>query len=322
MANIKDVAKLANVSVATVSRVINNKGYVNEQTKILVLEAIEELNYIPNEVARSLYHKSSKTIGIILPNLKNEIFNETISNMEAVILEKGYKTMLCTFNEDKEREKNYMKMFKTNKIDGLIVCTKLLDLKTIKQLNIPIVTIECKIDPTIPSITSDNKMGGYLAAKKLIESNCKKILQLSGPAELISSNERVNGFLETLAIQEEIKVQTLTLSVNKDSSDLIFKTLKENPDIDGIFSVSDYIAVQALKCLKRLNRKIPEDVRLIGYDNISICEVTSPTLSTIAPPIKKMGETAIITLFKLIENQEIELLHKKLTVEFIKREST
>ncbi|MGL4373779.1 MAG: LacI family DNA-binding transcriptional regulator, partial [Turicibacter sp.] len=119
MANIKDVAKLANVSVATVSRVINSKGYVNEHTKELVMQAIEELHYVPNEIARSLYRKSSKIIGVIIPDLSNEFFNDMISGMEEVILQNGYKTMLCTSKESIEREKEYLQIFATNKIDGL-----------------------------------------------------------------------------------------------------------------------------------------------------------------------------------------------------------
>ena len=111
LANIKDVAKLANVSVATVSRVINSKGYVNEHTKELVMKAIEELNYVPNEIARSLYRKSSKIIGVIIPDLKNEFFNDMISGMEEVILHHGYKTMLCTSKESIDREKEYLQIF-------------------------------------------------------------------------------------------------------------------------------------------------------------------------------------------------------------------
>jgi LacI family transcriptional regulator len=116
LANIKDVAKLANVSVATVSRVINNKGYVNEHTKELVMQAIKELNYVPNEIARSLYRKSSKIIGIIIPDLKNEFFNDMISGIEEVILQHGYKTMLCTSRESLDREKEYLQIFSTNTI--------------------------------------------------------------------------------------------------------------------------------------------------------------------------------------------------------------
>lgn len=323
MANIKDVARHANVSVATVSRVINNKGYVNEHTKELVLKAIKDLNYVPNEIARSLYRKSSKIIGIIIPDLKNEFFNDMIAGIEEVILQHGYKTMLCTSRESLEREKEYLQIFSTNKIDGLILCSNSPDIASYINLDIPIVGLDRMISKEIPSITADNYMGGILAANRLIEANCKNIIQLRGPKTLTPANDRSDGFLHTLEKHKEIQVQSLELEFTSDTTqDDIQQFLQQNPEIDGIFAASDLMAANCIRSLKKLGRRIPEEVKIIGYDNISICEYTDPTISTIAQPITEMGEIAAETLFKLINNEPINQLHMTLPVELIEREST
>ena len=322
LANIKDVARLANVSVATVSRVINSKGYVNEHTKELVMKAIEELNYVPNEIARSLYRKSSKIIGVIIPDLKNEFFNDMISGMEEVILHHGYKTMLCTSKESIDREKEYLQIFSTNKIDGLILCSNSPDIASYTHLDIPIVALDRIISKDIPSVTADNYMGGILAANRLMSLGCKNIVQFRGPSTVAPANERCNGFLETMNRDPYIRVHTVELDFSTDNTSEIYKFLITHPQIDGIFAGSDIIAARAMRCLKKLGRSVPEDVQIVGYDNISICEFTDPTITTIAQPIQSMGEIAAETLFKLIKKEPIEQLHITLPVELIEREST
>jgi len=322
LANIKDVAKLANVSVATVSRVINNKGYVNEHTKELVMQAIKELNYVPNEIARSLYRKSSKIVGIIIPDLKNEFFNDMIAGIEEVIFKHGYKTMLCTSKESLDREKEYLQMFSTNKIDGLILCSNSPDIASYTNLDIPIVALDRIISKDIPSITADNYMGGIIAANHLINNNCTRIVQFRGPLPFAPANERANGFIQTIQRHSNIKLHTIELDYNLDPTPIIEQFLTTNPQIDGIFAASDVFAANCIRCLKKLGRKIPQDVKVIGYDNISICEFTDPTISTIAQPIVDMGELAAETLFKLIKNEPIEQFHVSLPVKLIEREST
>ncbi|HAX73540.1 MAG TPA: LacI family transcriptional regulator [Firmicutes bacterium] len=322
MANIKDVAKLANVSVATVSRVINSKGYVNEHTKELVLKAIDELNYVPNEIARSLYRKSSKIIGVIIPDLKNEFFNDMIEGMEEVILQNGYKTMLCTSKENIEREKEYLQIFLTNKIDGLILCSNSPDIASFINLDIPIVSLDRIISKDIPSVTSDNYMGGILAANRLIAAGCKNVVQFRGPSTVAPANERCNAFLETMNKDLSVRVHTLELEFNENDNYEIYKFLITHPQIDGIFTASDVIAAQCIRNLKKLGRSVPNDVQIIGYDNISLCELTDPTITTIAQPITSMGQIAAETLFKLINQEDIEQRHISLPVELIEREST
>ena len=322
MANIKDVAKRANVSVATVSRVVNNKGYVNEHTRILVENAIKELNYVPNEVARSLFRKSSKIIGIMLYDLKNEFFNEMISRMEEIIYKHGYQTMICTTGEDPEREKKYLQMFATNKVSGLIICSDISPAGINQLPDIPIVALERIVKDTLPSIDCDNVMGGQLAAEKLASSGCKNILQFTGPLNLACADERSNGFLNVLSDFPEISTHSLELDFNTFTEIEISDFLNKYPKVDGIFAASDRIASSVLKCLRTLGKNVPKDVKVIGFDNVSITEMTEPTLSTIAQPVYEMSELAIHTLFKLINKEEIDRLHQIIPVKLVEREST
>lgn len=166
-------------------------------------------------------------------------------------------------------------------------------------------------------------MGGILAANRLIEANCKNIIQLRGPHTLTPANDRSEGFLQTLKKHSDIQVQSLELEFTSDTTQTdIQEFLKQNPEIDGIFAASDLMAANCIRCLKKLGRRVPEDIKIIGYDNISICEYTDPTISTIAQPITEMGEMAAETLFKLINNEPINQLHMTLPVELIEREST
>jgi len=322
MANIKDVAKRANVSVATVSRVVNNKGYVNEHTRSLVENAIKELNYVPNEVARALFRKSSKIIGIMLYDLKNEFFNEMISRMEEIIFKHGYKTMICTIGDDPERETNYLQMFKTNKVSGLIICSDISPAGINELPDIPIVALERIVKDSIPSIDCDNVMGGELAAKKLASSGCKNILQFTGPFHLACSDERSNGFLSVLSDFPEINTHSLELDFNTFTEAEISDFLNKHPEVDGVFAASDRIAASVLKCLKRIGKNVPQDVKVIGFDNVSITEMTDPSLSTIAQPVHAMSELATHTLFKLINKEAVDILHQIIPVQLIEREST
>jgi DNA-binding LacI/PurR family transcriptional regulator len=322
MATIKDVAKRANVSVATVSRVTNNKGYVHKHTRSLVENAIKELNYVPNEVARSLFRNSSKIIGIMLYDLKNEFFNEMISRMEEIIFKHGYQTMICTIGDDPEREKNYLKIFTTNKISGLIICSDISPAGINQLPDIPIVSLERIVKDSIPSIDCDNIMGGELAAQKLVSSGCKNILQFTGPLNLACSDERSNGFLNFLANFPEILTHNLELDFNTFTETEISDFLNKHPEVDGVFAASDRIGANVLKCLKRFGKNIPKDVKIIGFDNLSITELTDPTLSTIAQPVHAMSELAIHTLFKLINKEEIQKLKQIIPVTLIEREST
>lgn len=321
MANIKDVAKRANVSVATVSRVINNKGYVNEETRALVLKAIEELNYIPNEFARSLFKKTSKTIGVIFPHLSNTFYHEVLEGIEEVAFQNGYKVMICNTQEDPEREEEYLKQFVRYNIDGLIAGSNSDLIDRYINLKIPLVSIDRLIDEQIPSVFSDNVRGGYLAAKKLVRTGSRHIVHFRGPSILKTVEQRAKGFNEGL-LEEGIRCDEVDLAFIDPEVHLIQSYLNDHPETDGIFCDSDVIASVVISELLTMGKKIPEDVQVIGYDDTYIARTIYPKLTTISQNMFEIGEAAMTTLHSLMENKEVKEFHQVIPVTLVERGTT
>lgn len=318
---IRDVAKKANVSVSTVSRVINDKGYVHEDTKILVNKIIKELGFIPNQLARSLTSRSSKIIGVIVPHIGPTFYGELLEGIESQASAYGYKIMFCHTQDDPDRELEYLRFFEQYNIEGLIIASNFSNLDKLAELNIPVVTVDHILDENIPSITSDNIKGGSLAAKKLIETGAKNILIFRGPSFLLTTMERTIGFLN------EIKPHGLFADifdfdlVNPDVR-LIEEILKNNPQVDAIFTFSDTLAFATLNVLQKLGRHVPNDVSLIGFDDTPFSKWVKPSITTIHQSVNFMGKQSFINLTRLIRGVELELLHDIIDVKLIERETT
>ena len=195
---IRDVAKKANVSVATVSRVINNKGYVFEETRNTVMQVIDELGFEPNQLARSLTNHRSKMIGVIVPHVGTTFYGQLIEGIEQAALSYGYKTMLCNTQDSSERELDYLKIFEQYNVEGVIIASNFINKNKLTSLNIPVISVDHLINNDIPSVSSNNENGGVLAAKTLINGGAKSFLLLRGPSFLITSQERTAGFLSVL----------------------------------------------------------------------------------------------------------------------------
>jgi LacI family transcriptional regulator len=321
MANIKDVAKLANVSVATVSRVINNKGYVNEETRKLVEDAIKTLNYIPNEFARSLFKKVSKTIGVIFPHLINSFYYNVLEGIEEEAFNNGYKVMICNSHEDDIREEEYIKQFVKYNIDGLITGSNSNLLYKYRELKIPIVSIDRRIDADIPSVTSDNYGGGYLAAEKLISSGCKYLVHFRGPSILLTVQDRTRGYDKCLSEKGMFSWQ-VDLDFLEPDINIIRSFLSVHEAIDGVFCDNDIIAAHVISELHRMGKRIPQDVQIIGYDNTYLAHLITPKLSTVSQRMFDIGKEAMISLNHLLSGEKEFNFHKLIPVDYISRETT
>lgn len=321
MATIKDVAKKANVSVATVSRVINSKGYVNDETKALVEAAIKELNYIPNELARSLFNKHSKIIGVIVPHFDTQFYGELIEGVENAAMRLGYKIMLSNTQDNAQREKDYIQIYNQYNIEGIIVASNAHNADDLRNSRLPIVTVDHILSENIPSITANNILGGIIAAQKLISSGASNILELRGPSVLLTVAERSQGFRQVL-IQNNIKYQTLDMDLIEPDENAIETFIKNNPTMDAVFASSDFLAIHALNACVKLGRKVPDEVQIIGFDNIKYTRLVSPKISTVAQPIRFMGELAFDTLIKVLNDEALPEFHQVVDVKLIEREST
>ncbi|MFA9457324.1 LacI family DNA-binding transcriptional regulator [Halalkalibacter sp. AB-rgal2] len=322
MTTIKDVAKYADVSVATVSRVLNKKGYVSKDAEIAVLKAIKDLNYKPNSVARSLYHKTSKMIGLLIPDISNPFFPELARAVEDVALTYGYTVVICNTDEDKRKEQQYVDALKQKYIDGLILSTNQLSIDDYKSLHVPLVALDRSISDSVPIVTANNFIGAQQATEYLIDNGSTFLVHLRGPVGVKTADQRYKGFKEVVekkGIAHVVVESEFNIHHAKKTALNLFERY---PSIDAIFASSDIMAAGVMKAAKQVGKEIPTDVQLIGFDGIPLGEMLTPSLSTVIQPIYEMGAISTRLLIKQIEKQPLETLHYELETQLNIRETT
>ncbi|AHV97653.1 LacI family DNA-binding transcriptional regulator [Paenibacillus sabinae] len=331
MATIRDVAKLSGVSVATISRVINKNGYVTPETEIKVINAINQLNYSPNAVARGLARKKTNTIALVLPDITNPFFSELARAVEDAAKHYGYTLNLCNSDNEESKEKAYFDILKDRYVDGIIIAsdTSAYRRHYLKNSKIPLVTIDqTPRNESSVIVTSKNIKGAKLAVRHLFEIGCKKIAHIYGPLEYKPSLDRLRGYEQAVKSQEWYS-SSLTVQGNfkiESGIEAVKTLLERHPDIDGIFAGNDLMAIGALKGLLKMGKKVPEDVAICGFDNINLTEIMEPEITTVAQSIYGMGTLAVELLMKKIGESPVEAddnihLHE-LDVTLIQRGST
>ncbi|HEY2493684.1 MAG TPA: LacI family DNA-binding transcriptional regulator [Paenibacillus sp.] len=324
MVSIKDVAKHAGVSVATVSRVLNDKGYVGEETRKRVEKSIKEFNYKPNEVARSLFKKHSNTIGLIVPDIMNPFFPELARAVEDTATKLGYNIILCNSDGNREKEQAYLDVLQQKYVNGIIVSSNTLTADQIEKLNIPVVSIDREICKGLPTIVVENKKGSIVATRYLKSKGCSRIGHIRGTNAVVNAEERCEGYKEVVG-KEPWFSESYIVNGNYDMESSIEATielLRLHPEIDGIFAANDIMAIGAIKAAHQLGKKVPEDIAVIGFDGISLSRATIPELTTIVQPIYELGEIATTMLVRLMDQQPLEKTYYILEVELIERNST
>lgn len=309
VATLKDVAKETGLTVSTVSRVLNNRGYISDEARKKVADAMKKLNYHPNEVARSLSKKSTNTIGLIVPHIKHPYFSELISHLENHAFKRGYKIILCNSQGKEKKEREYLEMCTSNRVAGIILCSGTVAVEEFDGSNIPLITIERYLENGTATVECDNEQGGRLAAQKLIESGCKNLIHISGVTDTVMpADDRAEGFRK---VCEEVGISHKEIATSSYSyealeyHDYIVKILKEYPDIDGIFASSDLIAVQTLQSCAQLGIKVPEDLKIVGFDDVYLSTLTIPPITTIHQPIKEMAQMAVDLLVDSVEGKTV-----------------
>lgn len=324
MPTIHDVAKHAGVTPTTVSRVLNNRGYISDKTRKKVYSSMEHLNYQPNEIARSLKNKQSNIIGLIVPDVSHPFFAAFASQIEYYAYENGIKVLLCNSHLDPIKEKEYIDMMRGNRVDGIIMGSHTLETEQYQNVQSPIVTFDRQIGD-IPFISSDNYMGGKLATELLIKQGCRKIAHICGNLHLnLLANERSRAFLDVVNVHNvEHFIMETDMNVFNEQQyyQLIRKLLQDHPDLDGIFATSDIIAAYVIKECIDLGIKVPEQIKVIGYDDVNIAPWITPSLTTIRQPIKEMSARAIQLLNQQINNEEYTTKNQ-FDIQLIERAST
>jgi LacI family transcriptional regulator len=336
IANRKDVAKLAGVSEATVSRVFNNIGPLRDETKRKVLQAATELNYHPNVIAQSFARGKSNNIGVIVPYLQKvnlmttHYFSELLSGIGAQLGEKGYGLLLLFQSPDEP--KDYVQLFHSQKVDGCIILGskdvpgEVNAIEALHNLNLPYCLVnQSFLNYPFHSISADHVNGSFQAVTSLLKKGFREIIFLNGPMEYSNSIDRLHGYEEALLQGGALLNSEIIFKGNYSrksgfqAATLISSLL---PDIKAIFASNDRMAIGLMQGLSEHGYQAGRDYALIGYDDSEISRMTTPALSTVNVPLFEMGRLAADKVLRLISGHEIIEINEKLSVTFIERASS
>ncbi|MDF1573230.1 MAG: LacI family DNA-binding transcriptional regulator [Bacteroidales bacterium] len=309
---IKDLSRILNVSVSTISRAFNDKSDIRKETRKLVLQKAMELGYRPNPMARNLQKQISKNIGIIVPELIGSFFPLVISGMEEVFSMKGYQMLILSSYESFEKELERIKTLEDSMVDGIIISlsreTKNVDvLNQLIQTGIPLVTFN-RTNPDIkaPRIIFDDYKWALLATEHLIIEGCNNIYHFALPFHLSISKRRIEGFKKAMTkyCKHCNDLQIIESGISLEDGRKTMQILIEQSIVpDGIFASSDRLAIGAIQVLKENGYKVPEDCRVMGFSESTLATIIEPQLSTVTQPTKEMGKKTAEMMIRLLESE-------------------
>lgn len=327
MSTIKDVAKYAGVSTATVSRVLNKKGPLSEKTIQKVNEAVEKLAYHPNVLARSLASGKNNTVGVLVPSYDHPFWSELLQKMEEEAKRKGYNVLFTCLLGTLEEKQKALEYLVSRQVNGIIVCAypdSDFWKEAKKKFNLP-VAFMVSISECAPSIISDDKQGGLLAARHLIAKGCKKLVHISGNLSYYKeADDRTYAFVEEAKrrnVDCYVYQNTIDITKLEELQKFVNKVFYEQPDMDGMFLSNDILAAQCIAFALSQGLRIPDDLRIIGYDDIYISSLIYPPLTTIRQNYSVLAETALENVLAQINGEKVEEV-TVIPVELIERKTT
>ncbi|KAF0857397.1 ribose operon transcriptional repressor RbsR [Pantoea dispersa] len=329
MATMKDVARLAGVSTSTVSHVINNNRFVSEQVRDRVEQAIRELNYAPSALARSLKIKQTRTIGMLLTASSNPFYSEVVRGVENSCYERGYSLILCNTEGDEERMNRSLETLMQKRVDGLLMMCTETHLPSADILNrypsVPMVMMDWAPFEGRGDIIQDNALlGGELATQYLIDRGYTRIACIAGPLDKTPARLRLDGFHQAMAasglavppgyvVDGDFEFQGGFNAMNQ--------LLALDPPPQAVFTSNDAMAVGVYHALYQAGLRVPQDMAVMGYDNIELARYLTPPLSTIHQPKDELGELAIDTLIHRMSDPDASQQMLVLTPELVERGS-
>lgn len=326
------IARMANVSKATVSRVINNKAEgVGKETRARVQQVIEEYGYKPNLLARGIATSHTKIIGLVIPDITNPFFPAMIKAIENYTSKHGYTVILCDTDSSKEKEKQCISMLIANRVDGIILDTVLEEQQSISydfsKYGIPCVLIDRKNKGLNygAGIFVDNEYAFYIAAELLILHGNERIAFIQGPTDLSTTRERLDGYFSALKQYGLKKVPELVIpgSFTYESGyNAIIQLYEKEVPFTAVLASNDIMAFGALKALRDIGRKVPDEVEVIGFDNVQFSEIVDPPLTTLDQPLYDMGNKAAEAIISLIEGRRLSEVNIRMEAKLVMRKST
>ncbi len=334
--SLADIAKALGVSKTLVSMVLNGKGNdngINEETQKRVWAKAKELDYKPNMMARSLRMGRSNTIGLIVADISNSFYARMCRAVEDAASKAGYHVLFGSSDENAVKEKNLIQMLRDRQVDGLIISTTLSnndDIQALQAANFPLVLIDRYVpNQDTPFVTSDNYGGSVLVVDHLVSQGAKRIGQLTiSPSHLTSITERTRGYKDALAkngiAYDQDLVREIPYDKIREGIGKIVPMLINPPySVDSLFVVNNNLAVATLECIKDMGLSIPDNVRVVCFDDIDLFKFVNPPVTAIAQPIAAMGEKAVEILLHKIEHRDNANMTDKvfLETELIVRQS-
>ncbi len=312
---LKLIAEKLGISITTVSKALKGYADVNAKTRERVIELAKSLNYTPNSFAVNFRTNESKIIGLIIPEVVHHFFSSVINGIIAEAEKQDYLVIILQSNESKELEKRQVELLLSKRVDGIIISLSNESnndehLEAILQKNIPLVLID-KISKLIQcsKVIIDDRKAAFDAVNHLISIGCKKIAHIRGPVNPQNAIDRFMGYKTALEKNnipfDKNLVYTCEHVTYKEGYDFANQIIKDHPDVDGLFAITDLVAIGALSCFNEHNIKIPEKIAVIGFSNWFMSEVISPKLSTIEQHGFKMGSESFLLL-----KEEIEFMKK------------
>ncbi|MFS0724863.1 LacI family DNA-binding transcriptional regulator [Paenibacillus sp. 1P07SE] len=325
---IYDIAKLAGVSTATVSKVFNRTGNISEATRSKVVRISRELNYQPSMVASALAGKNTFSLGLLIPDLVNPFFAELARHVEDRAHELGYNLIICNTDNDIDKEIRYIQLLRQKSVDGIIVATGVRDDDALKELidqQVPVALVAREMSVLSAStLMVDDFAGGYSAASYLLELGHRRIGLVAESLTVSSSKERIRGY--RLALEEAgLPYEKALLAVSDFSVEggkaAAIKLLSQSSPT-AIFACNDVLAIGVMQAAKETGLKVPKDLSIVGFDNTILATITDPPMTTIAQPIRAMGHQVVDLIIQEIQDERAVKQRVVLLPELIKRGST
>ena len=310
MATVRDVAKLAGVSPITVSRVINNTGYISYETRRRVDGAIQQLGYVPNTLARSLRLSQTNTLALVLTDITNPFWTTVARGVEDAASDAGFNLILCNTDESKVEQDKYLKVLLQKRVDGVLLvpvrCTRE-TVQVILNQNVPLVVLDRHIPGVeIDSVRCDSEGGGYDLVRLLITQGHRQIVMLSGPQGVSSADDRVAGYQRAMAeagLDRQIESIFYGEFTQQSGYTMMQQALAAAPRLSAVFAGNNFITIGAFKALRDAGLEVPENIALVGFDDLPVALVIDPFFTVASQPAYQMGKQATELLLARIAGQ-------------------
>lgn len=330
MPTVKDVAQLAGVAPITVSRVINNSDYIRDDTRQRVLMAIDQLGYVPNKVARSLRSKQTGMLALVLTDITNPFFTTIARGVEDAANAAGFNLILCNTDESEAKQENYLQLLLERRVDGILLVparSAVEPVQMIRKMDIPVVVLDRKLPGAQADVVRcDSEGGAYQLTRLLLSRGHQRIALLSGPVDVSTAEDRVQGYQKAMIERDLMTKDQIILygEFTPESGYQMAQTaLAIEPPLTALFAGNNFIAIGALKAIKDNNLIVPDDIAVVGFDDLPPAILVDPILTAAAQPAYAMGRTgAELLLARLAMANQTEYQEVILPVDIIHRHSS